>query len=106
MATAVAAKKKAVSPLKGTRVTGSAADQIDRLEVGASFATAERHEIDGMNGASVLMESLKKLRNGLGSYVVRITDELDSREFKVESGTYLTDDKTGVMVSAVVTRMA
>lgn len=89
---------------KGHRVAGSMADQIDRLDVGHSVAIAERAAVNATDAAHVL-DALRRMRSGQGAYVARITDELDTRTFKVESGTYLTDDKTGIIVSVVVTRM-
>lgn len=106
MATAKKTAAKKVSANKGKRISGSMSDQIDNLAVGQCVAVAERHDIDGQNGSTVVTESLKKLRSGMSAYVTRITDDLDTREFKTESGTYLTDDKTGIIASVTVTRMA
>lgn len=106
MATAKKAAKKANSN-KGTRVAGSMADQIDRLEVGKTIAVAERLEI-GAAGTDEegIKTALHKLRSGMAAYVVRVVDgDLDTREFKTESGTYLTDDKTAIVVSCTTTRL-
>lgn len=105
MAIAIATTKDHTSHSnKGHRVAGSMADQIDRLEVNRSVAVAERFAVAKTDAGHVL-DALKRLRSGQGAYVARITDDLDTRTFKVESGTYLTDDKTGIIVSVVVTRL-
>lgn len=89
------------------RVAGSLADQINNMAVGDCLAVAaKRYPLIHGIGPVELVEDLKAMRNTLGVTVVRITDELDAREFKTESGSYLTDDKTALIASVVVTRMA
>lgn len=101
---------KKATPKKTTvraraRAPGSLADQINNLEEGQSVSQAERFEIDGVD-AGGLLESLKKMRSNLGAYVARITDEIDMREFRVEGGEFVTNDKTAIIVTVVVTRVA
>jgi hypothetical protein len=96
-------KKTAHKPVR--RIPGSMADQINSLEVGGSIATSERFPIDDGVDAGGLLESLKKMRNTLAAYVARITEELDARVFKVESGSFLTEDKTAILVVATVSRL-
>ena len=94
--------KKASRPR--ARVAGSLADQINSLETNGSISVAERFAIDGID-AGGLLESLKKMRANLGAYVARITDEFDLRQFKVESGEFITNDKTAIITTVVVTRV-
>lgn len=101
------ATKKTPNRRKGRRVPGSMADQINNLEVGQSVSVAERFQVGHHSGGSGdILEAAKRVRSGLAAYVARITDELDAREFKVEGGTFLTDDKSGIIVVAAVTRAA
>lgn len=88
------------------RVAGSMADQIDSLEPGQSVAVASRFDIFETGHGGGLNDQLTKMRSGQAAYVARITDELDVREFKVESGTFVTDDKTAVIGTVVITRMS
>ena len=101
----MAAKKDSTKNRAPQRVAGSVADQINNLAVNQSIATAERFEIEAVD-AGGLLESLKKQRSGLAAYVARITEELDSREFKVEGGCYVTDDKSAIIATVTVTRIA
>lgn len=102
-----AAAKKPAATLQRRRVPGSMADQIDQLEVGQSVAVAERVGVGNAKwcNSDTILDTCKRLRSGLAAYVGRITQELDARMFKVESGTFISDDKTGILVTAVVTRM-
>lgn len=108
MATKKVTKKTAAvaSPQKGKRHNGSMSDQIDKLELGQSVAVAQRFPFEEMIDPEFeIKDSLNKLRSAQAAYVARITDDLDTRKFKVESGTYLSDDKTAVIVSVVTTRV-
>jgi hypothetical protein len=96
------AKKSSHAPSR--RVPGSMADQINNLEAGQSIATSQRFEIETVD-AGGLLESLKTMRNTLAAYVARIREELDSRVFKVESGSFITEDKTAILVVATVSRI-
>lgn len=105
MATKKTAAKKATKRVS-RRVPGSMADQINNLEVGQSVSTAERFMVGHHSaGSDDILEACKRNRSNLATYVARITDELDARQFKIESGTFLSDDKTGINVVAVVTRV-
>jgi hypothetical protein len=99
------AKKTSTKPAR--RVPGSMADQINNLEVGGSVATSERFDLEqpDLLSAADLLNSLKKMRNTLAAYVARITEELDARVFKVESGSFITEDKTAILVIATVSRL-
>ena len=105
----MATKKKATKTAKkrtSRRVPGSMADQINSLEVGQAVSTAERFPVGHHSaGSADILEACKRNRSNLATYVARITDELDAREFKIESGTFLSDDKSGINVVAVVTRV-
>jgi hypothetical protein len=98
-----AAAKKTAPPRN--RIAGSMADQIDRLEVDRSVAVAGRFDVEHADAGGILTE-LKTLRSGLAAYVARVTDDLDTREYKVEGGTFLTDDKSAILCCAVVTRIS
>lgn len=98
-----AAKKTARKPTP--RVPGSMADQINSLPVGGSVAVAQRFDITEGGHEGGLPDALARMRGGQAAYVARIKDELDVREFKVESGTFVTDDKSAVMGVVVVTRV-
>lgn len=92
------------------RATGSMAEQIDRLAAGESVSMSKRFEIGSPehDGEEIKAE-LNSMRGTLGSYVSRVMqdgDGLDMREYRTESGAFLTDDKTGVIVSVVLTRMS
>lgn len=93
------------------RATGSMADQIDRLGPGESVSLSKRFAINnGVNGlaADEIKDEINSMRGTLGSYVSRVMqdDDLDLREYRTESGSFLTDDKTGIMVCVVLTRMS
>lgn len=98
-----ATKKKAPT---SRRVVGSMAERIDTLEVDQSIAVSERFEIATLQNHGDLLESLRLQRTTLAAYLGRINDGLDTREFKVESGVILTDDKTAMHCVAIVTRLA
>jgi hypothetical protein len=86
------------------RVPGSMAERIDSLKVGESVSESERFEFDEHNLSDNMLEAGKKMRNNLAAYVARIRDELDTREFIVESGAYVVESKKAIIVNATVTR--
>lgn len=96
---------KKITTRARSRVPGSMADQINTLESGKSVAVAERIPLDDSGAKSTIMDSLSRMRSAQAAYVSRITEDLDLREFKVESGTFLTDDKSAVIATVVVTRL-
>jgi hypothetical protein len=98
------ATKKPVTRAR-SRVPGSMADQINTLEPGNSVAVAERIPLDHTQARGLVVDSLTRMRSAQAAYVSRITEDLDLREFKVESGTFLTDDKSAVIATVVVTRL-
>ena len=87
------------------RVPGSMSDRINTLEVGQSVAVSERIPYQSPYGGGGVCETLTKLRSSMGAYVARITEELDAREFVIESGAYLTDSKEAVIACVNVTRL-
>jgi hypothetical protein len=101
-----AAKKAKAAPRQHQRQPGSMADQIDRLAIGQSVAVAERFQVGkASTTATHILDALKKMRSGQAAYVARITDDLDTREFAVESGTFITEDKTAMVAVVTVTRV-
>lgn len=92
---------------KGKRHDGSMSDQIDKLKIGQSVAVAQRFLMGEMLDPEFeIKDALHKHRSNLAAYVVRVkADELDTRNFRVEGGTYLTDDKTAIIVSVTCTRV-
>jgi hypothetical protein len=99
------AAKKTPAKRPRSRVAGSMADQINNLEPGQCVAIATRFDIEGGGHGGGLPTELSRMRSSQAAYVARITDELDAREFRVESGTFVTNDNTGVMACVVITRM-
>lgn len=99
-----ATKKKASTASR--RVVGSMAERIDTLELDQSIAVSERFAVSAVQNHGDLLESLRQQRTTLAAYLGRINDGLDTREFKVESGVILTDDKTAMHCVAIVTRLA
>lgn len=92
------------------RATGSMAEQIDRLAPGESVSTSKRFTIgEASTTADEIKAEINSMRGSLGSYVSRVTqdgDGLDMREYRTESGTYLTDDKSAVIATVALTRLA
>lgn len=92
------------------RAAGSMAEQIDRLEAGESVSLSKRFEIaNHAHGAEEIKTELNSMRGTLGSYVSRVMqdgDGLDMREYRTESGCFITDDKTAVIASVVLTRLS
>lgn len=92
------------------RATGSMADQIDRLQAGESVSLSKRFDIGNhAHAGDDIKTEINSMRGTLGSYVSRVMqdgDGLDMREYRTESGAFVTDDKTGVIVSVVLTRMS
>ena len=99
-----AATKKAPAAAP-RRQPGSMADRINTLEVGQSVSVAERIPFQPPYGGNDVREALNKMRSAMGAYVARITEELDARVFKIESGNFLTDDKMAAIAAVVVTRV-
>jgi hypothetical protein len=99
------AAKKTTARKPVPRTPGSMADQINSLEPGRSVAVAERFDIMEIGHGGGMSDAMNRMRSGQAAYVARVRDELDAREFKVESGTFITDDKTGAMAVVVITRM-
>lgn len=97
------AKKKPAAVQR--RQPGSMADRINSLEVGQSVSVAERIPFEGTYSGGDVREALNKMRSGMGAYVGRITEDLDARVFKIESGCFLTDDKMAVIAAVAVTRV-
>ena len=88
------------------RVVGSMAERIDNLEPDQSLSTSERFCVETGMKTELVITSLKKQRSLLAAYLHRVNDGgLDTREFKVESGTFVTDDKSALHCVATVTRI-
>jgi hypothetical protein len=101
--------KTANQPRRG-RVTGSTTEQIDRLQPGESISVTQRFEVGNpAHGGDDIKAAAVTMRSTLGSYVQRVMadgDGLDMREYRTESGTFVTDDKTGIMLVVVLTRIS
>lgn len=97
----------AAKPPTPRRRPGSLAEQIDHLEAGQSIALSERLVIsDESTNDEAIKGAGQRVRSALTSYVSRVVDpDLDDREFVVESGSFLTDSKTAIIVNATVTRL-
>lgn len=92
------------------RAAGSMAEQIDRMQPGESTSLSKRFDIANQaHGGEEIKEAINSMRGTLGSYVSRVMqdgDGLDMREYRSESGVFVTDDKTGIMVTVALTRMS
>lgn len=92
------------------RTIGSMAEQIERLEPGESVSSSKRFDVaNHAHGSDVIKAEINSLRGSLGSYVSRVMqddDGLGLKEYRTESGVFITDDKTGIIVSVVLTRMS
>ncbi|MDQ3038884.1 MAG: hypothetical protein M3R16_03650 [Pseudomonadota bacterium] len=96
---------KAPAQRPRARTPGSMAERIDSLDVGQSVADAQRFPINTLETFNEIADAMKKMRATSGAYVARITDELDSRQFRVESGSFLTNDVTAIHCAVVITRV-
>ena len=102
---------KAAQPRRG-RVTGSTTEQIDRLQPGESISVVQRFGfVDSIPAelAEQIKQNAVTMRSTLGSYVQRVMadgDGLDMREYRTESGTFVTDDKSAIMLVVVLTRFS
>lgn len=88
------------------RTAGSMTDQIDTLEPGRTLSLTKRFELGECDRDTINAE-LATLRGTLGSLRTRVnedSDGLDMRSFKMESGVYLSDDKTAILVTVALTR--
>ena len=101
--------KKPASQSRRGRPAGSLAEQIDRLQPGDSVSQSKRIPLDDgpHDTAEAIKQATSAMRGVLGAYVSRIMaegDGLDMREYRTESGNFVTDDKTAIIVSVVLTR--
>jgi hypothetical protein len=97
---------KATPPAnKGQRANGSISDRIERLKVGESMSEAHRLALDGLTDGADLVEQLHRVRTNQASYVGRVKSANPAREFKTESGTFVSDGKDALLVCVVTTRM-
>jgi hypothetical protein len=102
---ATKATQKAPVHNHGKKVQGSMSDQIDRLDINESVAVAKRLALDGMTDSDDVLGHLSRLRTNQASYIQRVKDDIDTRQFKIEGGTFITDDKSALIVSVVITRI-
>lgn len=88
------------------RVTGSLADQINGLNVGDSVSVSRRFPLDGLLDRDAILPVMNTTRTLMCANAERAMDEVDARDFKVESGLFITDDKSAIMGTVVVTRIS
>ena len=105
------AKKKATTPApRRGRVAGSITEQIDRLEIGQCISQCHRFDLfdDYEFGIDAAIKTTAvAMRSTLQSYVQRVMadgDGLDMREYRTESGNFVTDDKTAIMLVVALSR--
>ncbi len=85
------------------KTEASLAEQITDLPVGESIAKCQRFPIADVREDGI-KEGLSKLRSGLNQTVSRIRKRT-GQEYRVESGTMLTDDQEAIIATVCVTRM-
>jgi len=92
------------------RAAGGMAEQIDNLEPGQSLSLSTRFSLaDSSSTSDDIKAALNSMRGSLGTYLSRIqadNDGLDMREYRSESGCFLTDDKSAVIATVALTRLA
>lgn len=86
------------------KTEASLAEQITDLPVGESIAKCQRFPMSDVREDGI-KEGLGKLRSGLNQTVSRIRKRT-GQEYRVESGTMLTDDQEAIIATVCVTRMA
>lgn len=77
--------------------------QVRGLNIGECVAKAERFEL-GTRKAGEVGESLQKLRRTVNAAVSRIRDKTGNN-FRVESGSFVTDDLNAALAVVTVTRV-
>lgn len=91
------------------RAAGSMAEQIDNLELNQTISLSTRFEVGSHTaGGDDIKAALNSMRGTFGSYISRINsdnDGLDMREYRSESGCFLTDDKCAIIATVAVTRV-
>lgn len=91
------------------RAAGSMAEQIDNLEPGQTISLSTRFAVGSHTaGGDDIKAALNSMRGSLGTYLSRVqadNDGLDMREYRSESGCFLTDDKTAIIATVALTRL-
>jgi hypothetical protein len=85
------------------RNEASLAEQITDLPIGESIAKCLRFPMADL-AEDGIKDGLAKLRSGLNQTVSRIRKRT-GQEYRVESGTMLTDDQEAIIATVCVTRM-
>ncbi len=112
-----ALEKKTVTAVRVTTrgrkkgfTTGSLAEQIDRMGVGEAVSLAQRFALDDdETSAGEIKAALNNMRSQLCAYATRVAEMnagLDDRVFKTESGTFVVDDKSAIVICVAMTRVA
>lgn len=94
-------------PKRGT-TPGSITDQLNNLQIGQSVSFSQRFPVGvATEHDGDIKESLTRMRATAGGYVHRLKgmDDLDMREFRVESGAFVTDDKLAIVATVAVSRV-
>ena len=91
-------------------LSGSLAEQVDALAPGQTISLSHRFEAggDGTTSASI-KAALNSMRGTLGTYLSRVQSYnggVDAREYRSESGCFLTDDKTAIVATVALTRLS
>lgn len=79
------------------------AAQIKRLDVGESVSVVRRIEIKYGFGEGALAHHAKQIRGIVDQQAHRARKQMPSRKFKVENGTFLTQDGA-LIICAAITR--
>lgn len=88
---------------KATRADQSLADQIADLPLGESLSRSQRFPIAEVAEEGI-KEGVAKLRAALNQTVSRVRKRT-GQEYRVESGTLLTDDQEAIIATVCVTRL-
>lgn len=88
---------------KPTRTEATLAEQVTDLPHGESLAKCQRFAIADLTEDGV-KEGLGKLRSTINQAVSRVRKRT-GQEYRVESGTMLTDDQEAIIATVCVTRM-
>lgn len=99
---------KRPTPKRGL-TPGSLTDQLDQLQKGQSISFSKRFAVgEPVEFSGDIKEALTQMRATAGGYVHRLKgrDDLDMREYAVESGAFVTDDKTAILATVAISRVA
>lgn len=79
--------------------------QVKDLAVGSTVSRSDRVPV-GHKSAKELPDLLSRLRNTVNQAVNRAKKKDDGSDFRVESGVFITDDRSHIILTVAVTKIA